>query len=140
MAMQFDQLKRREFIMLLGAIAWPPAARAQQPRQPARIGFLRAAPPPDHIVAALRRGLAEHGYHEGTNFALVPSWGDGNLDRLPELAKSLVDAGVDVILTDGTSTAHAAHRASVKVPIVMAGGNDPVRAGLARSLAQPGGN
>jgi putative ABC transport system substrate-binding protein len=134
-------MRRREFITLLGSAAvWPVTVRAQQARQPARIGFLRAAPPPDHIIAALRRGLAEHGYHEGTTFTLVPSWGDGNLDRLPELAKSLVDAGVDIILADGTSTANAAHAATVKVPIVMAGGNDPVRAGLATSLARPGGN
>jgi putative ABC transport system substrate-binding protein len=134
-------MKRREFITLLvGAAAWATAIRAQQARQPAGIGFLRAAPPPDHIIAALRRGLAEQGYQEGTTFTLVPSWGDGNLDRLPELAKSLVDAGVDIILADGTSTAQAAHAATAKVPIVMAGGNDPVQAGLATSLARPGGN
>src|SRR6266511_5392874 len=124
-------MRRREFITLFGgAAAWPLAARAQQARQPARLGFLRAAPPPDHIIAALRRGLAEHGYHEGTNFTFVPVWGDGNLDRLPELARSLVATGVDVILTDGTATARAAHAVTVVVPIVMAGGNDPVRAGL----------
>ncbi len=134
-------MRRRNFITLLvGAAAWATATRAQQARQPARIGFLRAAPPPNHIIAALRRGLAEKGYQEGTTFTLVPSWGDGNLDRLPELAKSLVDAGVDIILADGTSTAHAANAATAKVPIVMAGGNDPVQAGLATSLARPGGN
>jgi putative ABC transport system substrate-binding protein len=134
-------MKRRGFITLLGgaATAWLLAAHAQQ-RQPARIGFLRAAAPPDHTIAALRRGLADQGYHEGRTFTLVTSWGDGNLDRLPELAKSLVAAGVDVILTDDTSTAHAAHAVSATVPIVMAGGNDPVQAGLARSLARPGGN
>jgi putative ABC transport system substrate-binding protein len=132
-------MKRREFITLIGGAAAPLAARAQQ-RQPARIGFLRAAAPPDHTMKALRRGLADQGYHEGKTFTLVTSWGDGNLDRLPGLAKSLVARGVDVILTDGTSTAHAAHAATATVPIVMAGGNDPVQAGLARSLARPGGN
>src|SRR5437764_2685587 len=96
-------MKRREFIRLLGgaAAAWPLAARAQQARQPARIGFLRAAAPPEHTMAALRRGLADHRTHEGETFTLVPVWGDGKLDRLPELAKALVAAGVDVILTDG---------------------------------------
>ena len=133
-------MKRREFSTLLGgAVAWPVAAHTQQ-QQPPRIGFLRAAAPPDHTMKALRRGLADQGYHEGKTFTLVTSWGDGNLDRLPELAKSLVATGVDVILTDGTSTAHAAHAATATVPIVMAGGNDPVQAGLARSLARPGGN
>jgi putative ABC transport system substrate-binding protein len=58
---------RREFITLLGgaAVAWPLAARAQQTGGAARIGFLRASAAPDHTMAALRRGLAEHGYVEG---------------------------------------------------------------------------
>jgi len=70
-------MRRREFITLLGgAAAWPLAVRAQQ-RQLARIGFLRAAAPPDHTMKALRRGLADQGYHEGKTFTLVTSWGDG---------------------------------------------------------------
>jgi ABC-type uncharacterized transport system substrate-binding protein len=69
---------------------------------------------------------AEHGYEEGKNLTLVPSWGDGNLDRLAELAEALVAARVDLILTDGTATARAARAATTIIPIVMAGGNDPV--------------
>jgi len=91
-------------------------------------------------MAALRRGLAEHGYLEGKNFTLVPSFGDGNLDRLAELAEALVAARVDLILTDGTVTARAARAATTIIPIVMAGGNDPVQGGLAASLSRPGGN
>jgi ABC-type uncharacterized transport system substrate-binding protein len=133
---------RRHFITLLGgtAAAWPLAARAQQTGGSARIGFLRASAPPDHTMAALRRGLAEHGYVEGKNLTLVPSWGDGNLDRLAELAEALVAARVELILTDGTGTARAARAATTIIPIVMAGGNDPVQGGLAAGLSRPGGN
>jgi putative tryptophan/tyrosine transport system substrate-binding protein len=136
-------MKRREFITLLGGtvIAWPLAARAQQVgRRPARIGFLRASPPPEGTMAALRRGLAQQGYEEEKNFILVPGWADGDLSRLPELAKALVTNGVDLILTDGTVTARAARDATATVPIVMAGGLDPIQAGLAESLSRPGGN
>jgi ABC-type uncharacterized transport system substrate-binding protein len=135
-------MKRRTFITLLGgaAMAWPLAARAQEIGRPARIGFLRASPPPEGTLAALRRGLAEQGYEEAKNFVLVPSWADGNLDRLPELAKALVTNGVDLILTDGTVTARAARAATGTIPIVMAGGLDPIQAGLADSLSRPGGN
>ena len=105
-------MRRRAFITMLGgaAAAWPLAARAQQSGVPV-IGFLRASPPPEATVAALRRGLAERGYVEGQSFILVPSWADGNLDRLPELAMALVTKGVDIILTDGTGPARAARDA-----------------------------
>jgi putative ABC transport system substrate-binding protein len=133
-------IRRRELIAALGCTAaWPFAARAQQAGAFARIGFLRASAPPDHTMAALRRSLAEYGYLEGKNFALVPSWGDGNLDRLAELAEALVTARVDLILTDGTVTARAAQAATTIIPIVMAGGSDPVGR-LVTSLSRPGGN
>jgi putative tryptophan/tyrosine transport system substrate-binding protein len=134
-------MRRREFIAIAGgAAAWPLAARAQQTGGSARIGFLRASTPPDRTMTALRRGLAEYGYVEGKNLTLVPSWGDGNLDRLAELAEALVTARVDLILTDGTGTARAARAATTNIPIVMAGGNDPVQGGLVTSLSRPGGN
>jgi putative ABC transport system substrate-binding protein len=119
------------------AAAWPLAARAQ----PAvRIGFVRAAPAPESTLSALRRGLAEHGYVEGQRYVLVPSWGDGAIDRLPALASALVRSKVDIILTDGTEAARAARQATDTIPIVMAGGRDPVSAGLAANLSHPGGN
>jgi putative ABC transport system substrate-binding protein len=136
-------MRRREFITLLGGatVAGPLAARAQQPAAwQARIGFLRAAPAPETTMAALRRGLAEHGYIEGQHYVLVSSWGDGGLDRLPELAAALIRQRVDVILTDGTVTARAARAATDTIPIVLAGGLDPIQAGLAVNLSRPGGN
>jgi putative ABC transport system substrate-binding protein len=135
-------MRRRDFITLLGgaAAAWPLAARAQQRERMRRIGFLRAAPPPERDLGAFLRGLASRGWVQGRNFVLVTQWGDGNVARLPELAVALVNAGVDVILADGVITTRAARAVTTDIPIVMAGGADPFVGGLVKSLARPGGN
>ncbi len=90
-------MRRRDVITLLGgaAAAWPIAARAQQRERMRRIGFLRAAPPPEHDLGAFLHGLANRGWVQGRDFVVVTQWGDGNVARLPELAVALVNAGVD---------------------------------------------
>ena len=140
--MRLNRLKRREFMTLLGgaATAWPLAAHAQQPGRIRRIGFLRAAPPPERELNAFVRALAEHGYVQGRNFVVVPQWGDGNVARLAELAVALVNASVDVIVAEGTIVAQAAAAATSTVPIVMVGVADPFAGGLVRNLSRPDGN
>src|SRR5262249_32965172 len=136
------KMKRREFIALLGgaAAAWPLAARAQQGERMRRIGFLRAAPPPERELEAFMRGLADHGWVQGRNFVLVPQWGDGNIARLPELAIALVNAAVDIIVAEGVTTVRAARAVTATIPIVMTGAADPFVGGLVKSLARPGEN
>ena len=135
-------MRRRHFVAILGGASAVTAAGAwgQAVTRPRRIGFLRASPPPARLLEAFRRGLADRGYVEGQDYLIVSSWGDGRLDRLPSLAAALVKAPVEVIVADGTRPAAAAHAASKTIPIVLAGGLDPVRDGLAKSLSRPGGN
>ena len=115
-------------------------ARAQQTAKPKRIGFLRAAPQPEHELNAFLQALAERGYVQGRQFVLVPELGDGNADRLPELATRLVAQGVDIIVTEGTLAVRAAAAASNTIPIVTASAADPFIGGLIKNLSRPGGN
>jgi putative ABC transport system substrate-binding protein len=84
--------------------------------------------------------LRERGYVEGQNFAIEARYAEGRADRWPDLASELVRLKVDVILVDTTPAALAAKNASRSIPIVHCCAIDPVGAGLAASLARPGGN
>jgi putative tryptophan/tyrosine transport system substrate-binding protein len=136
-------MRRREFIAgLAGAVAWPLAARAQQPVLPV-IGFLGGGLPSPQagFLVAFRQGLANTGYIEGKNVTIEYRWAGNQLGNLPKLARDLVSRQVAVIVASGAAaTGIAARNETSTIPIVLVGGVDPMKYGLVDSLSQPGGN
>jgi putative ABC transport system substrate-binding protein len=124
---------------LLGATAtWPLTARAQQATMPV-IGTLSMGSASDND-GAFDRGLADRGYVFGKNIAKQARWAGGNHDKLAELAKELVSLNPTLIVAYGNVVALAVRRATSTIPIVFIIASDPVKIGLANSLAHPGSN
>jgi putative tryptophan/tyrosine transport system substrate-binding protein len=138
--MQFDRMKRREFIALIGgaAAAWPLAARTQQPMPV--IGFMSARSPEDsvHPLEAFHRGLKEGGFVEGQNVAIEFRWARGDYDRLPGMAADLVNQRVNVLTAvGGDPSPRAAKRATSTVPIVFGWAAIPSRTAWSRASIGP---
>ena len=128
------------FLMVAGVLlAAPLAAEAQGTGQRHRVGLLNAAAP-GSSEAALRDGLRALGYVEGANFLIEARTANGRAERLPALARELLDAKPEVIVTFGTTAAQAAKAATTTTPIVMAFAGDPVGTRLVANVARPGGN
>ena len=135
-------MRRREFISLVGAtVAWPLAARAQQPAMPV-IGFLdwRSPEALTERLRGFRQGLKETGYVEGDNTTILYRWAGNQLDRLPALAAELARRPVAVVVASGGPHVALSAKAEITtIPIVFLAAEDPVRLGLVASLARPGG-
>jgi ABC-type uncharacterized transport system substrate-binding protein len=138
-----SHIERRKFLATLGgaAVAWPLAARAQQPAKLPTIGFLGTAAASAWApwTAAFVQRLHELGWIEGRTVAIEYRWAEGREERYGEIAAEFVRLKADVIVTVGTAAAAAKQVTSV-IPIVFAVAADPVGSGLVASLARPGGN
>src|SRR5262245_47634599 len=142
--MQFDRLRRRDLISLVGgaAAACSLPARAQQPVIPV-VAFLTSLGQNErpNLRDAFRRGLSEVGFVEGRNVAIEYRFAEGQPDRLPALAADLVGRKVAVIAaTGGGASVLAAKAATTTIPVVFTTAGDPVRQGFVASLNRPGGN
>ena len=140
--MQFDQLKRREFILVLGgAVVWRHASRAQPKLN---VGYLsgRSAETEVAMLAAFRNGLSEGGYVEDRNLAIEYRFADGRIERMAALLTELAGRKPEVIAVTGVSAEPTFLRQmkTSQIPIVFIVGTDPVRSGLVASLNRPGGN
>jgi len=134
-------MRRREVISMIGGAiaAIPLTAHAQQSALRV-VGVLSPEGPKTGNVDGLVQGLRDLGYVEGKNIRFEYKWAEGKFDRLPELAADLVRQRVDIIVAFVTQATEAAKKQTSTIPIVMVGVSDPVGAGLAASLAHPGGN
>jgi putative ABC transport system substrate-binding protein len=134
-------MRRRDFIVVLGAVTFRSAARAQQPGTQI-VGYLTSGlhNPTSRGWSAFLQGMREVGYINDQNVSFEIQSAADQYDRLPALAKSLVDRHVSVIVAADVVAAHAAKAATSTIPIVFLSDIDPVKDGLVASLNHPGTN
>jgi putative tryptophan/tyrosine transport system substrate-binding protein len=136
----FD-MRRREFITLLGAAAWPLAARAQNGKPPVRLGFVPLGSPSNaydrSLVEAFQQGLSRVGLIENRDIILDVAWASGNPDQA---VSDVVRRGAELLIPCGSSAAVAAKRQTSTIPIVFLSVGDPIAMGLVASLRSPGQN
>ena len=139
-------MRRREFITLIGSASavWPLALRAQQRERMRRIGILMPFPPINaemqSRVRVFREELRKRGWASGLNAQFDERWTGDNMDLIRSAATNLVELGPDAILAVGGRVIPILMELTHSIPIVNAGGSDPVARGYAQSLAHPGGN
>jgi putative ABC transport system substrate-binding protein len=140
-------MRRREFITLLGgaaAGAWPLVARAQQPERVRRIGVLmvdaESDPEGQSYAKAIREGLKQLGWIEGSNVKLDYRWAAGDARLIRTFAKELVELKPEVILARSTPATAALKDETRTIPIVFTVVSDPIGSGFVTNLAHPGGN
>jgi putative tryptophan/tyrosine transport system substrate-binding protein len=138
-------MNRRSFITLLGgAVAWPLAARAQQPERMRRVGVLSGMAADDAVsnarVATFLKGLQQFGWTAGHNLRIDTRWSAGNADNSRKFAAELVALAPVVVLAGGGTVVLSLLQATRTVPIIFVQVVDPVGAGFVGSLARPGGN
>jgi putative ABC transport system substrate-binding protein len=139
-------VERREFIAVLGGtgLAWPLAARAQQPDRVRRVGMLmpnaESDPENQGSITSFRDALVQFGWVEGRNLRIDYRWAGGDLGKLTGYAAELVALMPDAIFVTNSVATAALQRATRSVPIVFADVPDPIAAGFVSSVARPDGN
>jgi putative tryptophan/tyrosine transport system substrate-binding protein len=139
-------MQRREFITLVGgaAIAWPLAARAQQPDRMRRVGVLalfnKNDPEWQVFLAAFKQRLVDLGWTDGRNLAIDYRFTGGSPEHIRAVAGELVATNPDVIFASSNVSVAALQQATRVIPIIFTQVSDPVGSGVVTNLAHPGGN
>ena len=136
-------MRRRKFITLAGgaAIAWPLAARAQQPERMRRIAVLQGGgdrddPRSQLSTAAFLQALQQLGWTDGRNVKIDYRWPTGDAEKIRKYGAELVALAPDVILAVSITSLVPLLQATRTVPIVFVGVVDPVGAGYVDSLSR----
>lgn len=127
-------------LILIGGLSLACCLDAAERSAPVKIGVLTEGFGPTSGAVGLRDGLQVHGYRENRDFVIGVRFTQGDVSALPTAAKDLLKRGVDLLFTEGRAAAKVARAETTKVPIVFAGGGDPVGFGLIRGFSRPGGN
>jgi len=134
---------KRRSISVAVACAWLPTTSTVQARPPPTLGFLSSRSPEeskDHF-AAFRQGLAEQGFADASALGIEERWARGEYDRLPRLAAELVHRRVRALVAvGGLPAARAAKAATGTIPVIFLAGDDPIEAGLVKSMSRPEAN
>ena len=134
---------RRSVVLAAGVAAFTAhtATLAQPAIVPRRVGFMTggSAASAAAYLAAFKQGLAEWGWIEGKNIAVLAAYASGDIARFDALARDLVAQGVELIVTGPPEATQAAHAVAPTLPIVMAFNGNVVKQGFVASLARPGG-
>jgi putative tryptophan/tyrosine transport system substrate-binding protein len=137
-------IRRRTFIAGLGAAAWPLVARAQQSSRMRTLALLSGGLENDHNnrgwLSAFDAALQSLNWVEGQNIRIERRYAPGDLSRMREYAKELVDLKPDLVLVTNTPSAMAILGVTRQVPILFVNVTDPIGSGIVTSLSNPGGN
>ena len=138
-------MRRRKFIALMGSsIAWPLAARAQQPKRMRRVGVLMGVaerdPDARPRIAAFEQALEELGWTTNSAIRIDYRWPISDTEGMQKVAREVVGSGADVIIATGSAWLVALRRETILTPVVFVLVSDPVENGFIASLSRPGGN
>jgi putative ABC transport system substrate-binding protein len=136
-----DPVRRRD-LLLIGAGLLLTSKSSSGARKIPRIGFMASGSRElsANQVDAFRHGLDEFGWVQDRDLIVVDRWAEEHTDRLPDMARELIDTGAEILVTSGTPATLAARSVSATIPIVFVGVGDPIAVGIVSSLTQPGGN
>jgi len=135
-------MRRRDLLLFSALAVWPMRVMAQQTGTTRFIGLLGSdtAQSQADMVSAFFNRLNELGWSRDRNLKVAYRWAEGHTERLPDLARELVQLNVDLIITHNTPPTLAAKNATSTIPVVFATAGDAIGSGIVSSLARPGAN